>query len=81
MSFVIANFNFLDINECAKSSDPCSGTDNKSNAKCVNTEGSYKCVKECESGFEVDSNGDCVDVNECVLGNFDCKNGTEVKSY
>ena len=35
---------FLDIDECAHDGDDC-----HSNARCINTEGSYKCT--CNKGF------------------------------
>ncbi|XP_049339341.1 fibrillin-1 isoform X2 [Astyanax mexicanus] len=60
-----------DINECKVMGNLCK------NGRCVNTEGSYKCV--CNSGYTTDISGTiCVDVDECVQApkpcNFICKN-------
>jgi hypothetical protein len=64
---------FLDINECTKNLSPCVSSE----AKCVNLEGGYKCERECPNGFEASLNGDCVDVNECLLGKFKCDKGMD----
>lgn len=60
-----------DINECKVMGNLCK------NGRCVNTEGSYKCV--CSPGYTTDISGTiCVDVDECVQApkpcNFICKN-------
>uniref|UniRef100_A0A3B1JMS0 Fibrillin 1 n=1 Tax=Astyanax mexicanus TaxID=7994 RepID=A0A3B1JMS0_ASTMX len=60
-----------DINECKVMGNLCQ------KGRCVNTEGSYKCV--CNSGYTTDISGTiCVDVDECVQApkpcNFICKN-------
>ena len=46
--------------------DECSTGENCVNAICLNTEGSYECV--CEAGFLINSQEECVDINECELG-------------
>lgn len=35
--------------------------------QCVNTIGSYRC--ECFSGFRMNENGQCIDINECDMEN------------
>ncbi|KAL7879279.1 hypothetical protein AOLI_G00102530 [Acnodon oligacanthus] len=60
-----------DINECRVMGNLCK------NGRCVNTEGSYKCV--CNPGYTTDISGTlCIDVDECAQApkpcNFICKN-------
>lgn len=62
----------VDIDECSKSSNPCGD-----NASCTNTEGSYKCERQCDKGFMVNENGECVDIDECTLGKSQCANDTD----
>lgn len=58
-----------DIDECRSS--PCAVTD-----RCVNSVGSYKCVrKTCDAGYMLNNLGDCEDVNECVNTPNICVNG------
>ena len=50
-----------DVNECLDTSR-CNGE----NQACRNTLGSFIC--DCISGYEIQSDGSCVDINECVEG-------------
>lgn len=59
--FVMINFCFADINECA-TMHPCMG-------KCINTAGSYKCL--CDGGY-FEKGGKCYDINECEIDNGGC---------
>jgi len=38
--------------------------------QCVNIVGSYRC--ECFSGFKANENEQCIDIDECKIGNFRC---------
>ncbi|XP_029995516.1 fibulin-2-like isoform X2 [Sphaeramia orbicularis] len=65
-----------DINECVQGSHNCGPT-----FDCVNTEGSFRCNPKprCSVGFNVDAQGNCVDVDECTLAlpcspGFNCIN-------
>ena len=55
-----------DIDECLLRSDLCP------NGVCVNTNSGYKCV--CKQGYEQNSEGLCVDKDECREGL--CRDGT-----
>ena len=46
-------------------------------ANCVNEEGGYKCVRECEPGFKVKWDGSCIDIDECALGTHNCPQGKQ----
>ena len=48
-----------DLDECLFDIHNCG-----ENSFCVNSYGAFEC--ECNPGFEFDSNGTCVDVNECL---------------
>lgn len=62
-----------DINECE--SDPCPITTN-----CVNSEGSYECVrKSCSTGYILNDYGDCEDIDECLQKNI-CHDGNCVNT-
>ena len=39
-------------------------------SKCVNMIGSFNC--ECKDNFDMDENGTCVDVNECLTDDHGC---------
>ena len=54
-----------DINECKIDPDFCQ------HGKCTNTEGSFQCV--CEPGYELNDQGTCSDIDECL--NANCLNG------
>lgn len=43
----------LDTDECSKYTSICGSKD------CFNTEGSYRCLKKCSSGFTRVAHGDC----------------------
>ena len=47
-----------DVDECATGAAKC-----QNNSYCVNKENGYNCL--CNTGYEMDSSGICVDVNEC----------------
>ncbi|XP_077174843.1 latent-transforming growth factor beta-binding protein 4 isoform X2 [Paroedura picta] len=51
-----------DINECQEYGAALCGAQ-----RCENSPGSYRCVAECQPGFQVGPNGDCEDVDECQL--------------
>ena len=62
-------FDCANIDECAMDMDDCGN-----GATCMDTDGSFECM--CDPGYLLDSNNDCVDINECaasgqVLGDFD----------
>ena len=52
-----------DVDECSSGSHGCPH-------KCVNTIGSFKC--DCHSGYELNEQGICIDVNECATYNGGC---------
>ncbi|CAL1547130.1 unnamed protein product, partial [Lymnaea stagnalis] len=54
----------IDINECTSGALIC-----KEREVCINLHGSAKC--ECQSGYEYDGFGHCLDINECSKNN-DC---------
>ncbi|CAD5219992.1 unnamed protein product [Bursaphelenchus okinawaensis] len=59
----------VDIDECLI------GADCLESQRCLNTPGSYKCIRTltCGTGYALDSETDqCVDVDECNLGSHDC---------
>lgn len=71
-----SNEDCVDVDECLGNND-CD-----SNAQCSNSVGNYVCSCKqgfigdgkscaCESGFDIASNGTCVDVDECAEKN-DC---------
>jgi hypothetical protein len=49
------------INECNTMVTECESIPNQ---VCQDNDGSYDCV--CDSGYEMDDNDDCVDIDECV---------------
>ncbi|XP_060113932.1 latent-transforming growth factor beta-binding protein 4 [Heteronotia binoei] len=51
-----------DIDECQEYGAALCGAQ-----RCVNSPGSYRCVAECQGGFQVSPSGDCVDIDECQL--------------
>ncbi|XP_052830075.1 mucin-like protein [Octopus bimaculoides] len=55
-----------DINECA-GNHTCYDFENM---KCINTQGSYHCI--CQNGYIDDSEGHCIDINECKTGVHFC---------
>ncbi|CAD5214840.1 unnamed protein product [Bursaphelenchus okinawaensis] len=55
----------VDVDECEQNRSLCGFK------LCQNTEGSYKCVDECDDGYEY-SNGRCFDVDECKLNSHLC---------
>ena len=59
----------LDIDECRDGTNKCS-----SNARCINTQGSYTC--SCSHGFRGDGIS-CHDVDECAKGVHDCHGKAE----
>ncbi|XP_040179079.1 latent-transforming growth factor beta-binding protein 4 [Rana temporaria] len=66
--------NCVDIDECLEYGDSICGS-----LRCQNTPGSYKCVSDCEPGYQLSLSGDCTDVNECetlqgVCGTALCEN-------
>ncbi|XP_078382499.1 uncharacterized protein LOC144665190 isoform X3 [Oculina patagonica] len=54
-----------DYNECNNFGYDCDDS-----AYCVNNDGSYTC--RCKSGYRLDANGNCTDIDECKLGLFSC---------
>lgn len=65
MSNLMFVFIYTDVDECQDSSI-CSH-------KCINSDGSYKC--DCNQGFKLENDKDCVDVNECLDTKcHDCEN-------
>ncbi|XP_061698467.1 fibulin-2 [Syngnathoides biaculeatus] len=64
-----------DINECVEESHDCTPE-----YECVNTEGSFRCnlKARCSLGFEHDSQGNCIDTDECYTkpcsSGFNCIN-------
>ncbi|XP_077986992.1 hemicentin-1-like [Glandiceps talaboti] len=56
-----------DVDECQYNNGGCSDRH-----ECVNTDGSFRCVVNCETGYRRSSTGtNCVDINECrVLRNL-----------
>ena len=44
-----------DIDECEDQEDPVCGA-----WRCENSPGSYRCVLDCQPGFYVALNGDCI---------------------
>ncbi|XP_072287685.1 latent-transforming growth factor beta-binding protein 4 isoform X2 [Pyxicephalus adspersus] len=66
--------NCVDVDECLEYGPSICGS-----IRCQNTPGSYKCVSDCEPGYQLSLSGDCTDVNECetlqgVCGTALCEN-------
>lgn len=55
-----------DIDECAMGISQCTAE----NTECTNVPGSYTCT--CKSGFEANSDGNCVDIDECPTDANNC---------
>lgn len=53
-----------DIDECQQNPNLCP------NGTCVNTPGSFHCV--CDTGFELNAQGACVNIDECARGLDNC---------
>ncbi|MEE6491205.1 hypothetical protein FKM82_016127 [Ascaphus truei] len=51
----------VDVDECLEYGVSLCGT-----RRCQNTPGSYKCITDCEPGYQLSSSGDCRDINECL---------------
>ncbi|XP_053253575.1 latent-transforming growth factor beta-binding protein 4 isoform X2 [Podarcis raffonei] len=49
-----------DIDECQEYGTALCGTQ-----RCENTPGSYRCVADCQAGYQAGTTGDCIDINEC----------------
>uniref|UniRef100_A0A670IX00 Latent transforming growth factor beta binding protein 4 n=1 Tax=Podarcis muralis TaxID=64176 RepID=A0A670IX00_PODMU len=49
-----------DIDECQEYGAALCGTQ-----RCENTPGSYRCVADCQAGYQAGTTGDCIDINEC----------------
>ncbi|KAM8952287.1 latent-transforming growth factor beta-binding protein 4 [Pelodytes ibericus] len=63
-----------DIDECQERGRSLCGTQN-----CENTLGSYRCMAQCDTGYQITASGDCADINECanstICGeNAECEN-------
>jgi len=54
----------VDVDECQQASNLCP------NGTCVNTPGSYECA--CDAGYELNGNGQCVNIDECANGTDTC---------
>ncbi|AWV89227.1 EGF domain-containing protein [Bradymonas sediminis] len=54
----------VDVDECQQASNLCP------NGTCVNTPGSYECA--CDAGYEINGNGQCVNIDECANGTDTC---------
>ncbi|KAK3705936.1 hypothetical protein RRG08_065079, partial [Elysia crispata] len=55
---------YQDIDECSYETSPCPAF-----STCINNPGSYRC--SCNTGFQLNTNGVCVDINECQTS-FPC---------
>ncbi|KAE8585611.1 hypothetical protein XENTR_v10021376 [Xenopus tropicalis] len=51
----------IDVDECLEYGRSICGT-----KRCENTPGSYRCISDCEPGYQLSSSGDCTDINECL---------------
>ncbi|VDN03507.1 unnamed protein product [Thelazia callipaeda] len=63
-------YSCADINECLLLLDDC-----LVNQRCVNTPGSYRCVRTlpCGTGYVLNSEtGQCADIDECKIGTHFC---------
>ena len=61
----------VDVNECLETDHNC----NEASQRCINTLGSYNCVRHlpCGTGYTFNSHtGRCEDNNECALGLDNC---------
>lgn len=78
--------NCIDIDECQRHPSICNNgtklisiqiTCHKLDAifigSCINMVGQYKC--HCNPGFKLSANNDCVDIDECHMMPFLCRNG------
>ncbi|XP_053372749.1 uncharacterized protein LOC123561027 [Mercenaria mercenaria] len=61
------DFCVTDVDECSSDVNPCTESHK---TVCENNLGSYLC--KCVDGFELDSNGTCVDIDECDRNTHDC---------
>ncbi|XP_033761247.1 hemicentin-1-like [Pecten maximus] len=50
----------IDINECSEGVSRC-----RNDEKCVNSDGSYNCIRLCPDGYEPFAPGQCRDIDEC----------------
>ena len=62
----------IDIDECLYNLDNCD-----INASCNNTAGSFEC--HCNSGYEMDGNNTCINIDECTTGWYHGKETYHVK--
>ncbi|XP_043238684.1 hemicentin-1-like isoform X2 [Amphibalanus amphitrite] len=58
---LLPNGKCTDIDECAAKMHNCHYDE-----QCVNTVGSFKCVRPCQRGFKLTGTGECVDIDECA---------------
>ncbi|KAM4605849.1 latent-transforming growth factor beta-binding protein 4 [Discoglossus pictus] len=64
----------VDVDDCLEYGESLCG-----DRRCENTPGSYRCVTDCEPGYQLSPSGECTDVNEClslqrVCGSAICEN-------
>ncbi|KAM4696305.1 latent-transforming growth factor beta-binding protein 4 [Rhinophrynus dorsalis] len=60
----------VDIDECVEYGDSLCGT-----KRCQNTAGSYKCISDCEPGYQLSPSGDCIGETQIPRGcpqMYDC---------
>ena len=65
--YFAGSFFCSDINECTRDVDP---VDCGFGGRCSNTNGGFECV--CPSGFKLNSDGLCADIDECGDGTYSC---------
>uniref|UniRef100_H2YTM4 Hemicentin 1 n=1 Tax=Ciona savignyi TaxID=51511 RepID=H2YTM4_CIOSA len=65
----------IDINECRPGSRAC-----RSDQRCENSDGGYRCIDDCPKGMEKNLFSVCVDIDECATGRHECGVGMQCQN-
>nr|XP_018668081.2 hemicentin-1 [Ciona intestinalis] len=65
----------IDINECRPNNHAC-----RSDQRCENTDGGYRCIDDCPTGMEKNLFAVCVDIDECATGRHECGVGMQCEN-
>uniref|UniRef100_A0A7E4UTJ4 Hemicentin-1 n=1 Tax=Panagrellus redivivus TaxID=6233 RepID=A0A7E4UTJ4_PANRE len=68
-----------DVDECKNDPELCGPVDQNTTI-CVNLEGTYECRTLCPDGFKSNIDGECIDIDECILDTAECAIGQECQN-